>query len=60
MKQKWCNELLVEDSDYRCGFVVKNEWKFVTDHYFTDRKEAEKFISELQKSIEKVWPVDGY
>lgn len=56
----WNNELCVEDSNHRCGFTLSNEWKFVADHYFTSREEAEKFVKELQKSIEKVWPVNGY
>ncbi len=54
------NELTVDDSDHRCGFIIKSEWRFVTDHYFKSREEAEKFVKELQKSIEKVWTVDGY
>jgi len=54
------NEIVVDESEHRCGFVLLNEWRFVADHYFMDRESAEKFVKELQKQMEKVWPIDGY
>lgn len=54
------SEIVVDDTDHRSGFTLMNNWRFVADHYFNSREEAEKFIAAIQKSIEKVWPIDGY
>lgn len=53
-------EVMINDSAYRCGFVVYENWQYKGEHYFLSRSEAEKFIKELQTSLEEVWPIDGY
>lgn len=53
-------EILVEQSDHRCGFTIMEAWKYHADYYFASREDTEEFIKELQKSIERTWPVDSY
>lgn len=56
----------VYTTPHKCGFDIyrkpyaDDRYDWESDYYFLSREDAEEFIKELQKSVERVWPCDGY